>query len=325
VPADQFTYDGAPTISAVGPSSGPTGGATVVNLTGTGFADATGASFSASPGTYTITSDTSMTLISPSHSAAVVDITVTNETGSSPIGPADQFSYDATPAISSLSPAAGGTGGGDVVTITGTGFVPGSTSARFGLVAASALSCASTTTCSATSPAQSAGLVAVSVSTPAGTSAAVPADQFTFGTIAGARTATLAGSVAFPAVNASHGNENATDQAASIEVDDLSDTHAGWDVTLVASDLTGPNGATIAAGNLSVASYGGLTPVSGATTGIQPGSTGSLGSPTTLLSAAPGSGAGEYIQAFDLGLTVPADSVAGDYSGTLTVTVAPPV
>jgi hypothetical protein len=43
-----------------------------------------------------------------------------------------------------------------------------------------------------------------------------------------------------------------------------------------------------------------------------------------LLSAAAGSGVGDYTQAFDLGLVVPADSPAGDYSGTLTVTIAPP-
>jgi hypothetical protein len=40
---------------------------------------------------------------------------------------------------------------------------------------------------------------------------------------------------------------------------------------------------------------------------------------------ASGPGAGDYIQAFDLGLTVPANSLAGDYAGTLTVTIAPPV
>jgi hypothetical protein len=89
--------------------------------------------------------------------------------------------------------------------------------------------------------------------------------------------------------------------------------------------LAGPNGATIAAGNLSVTGYGALASVSGATTNIQAGTPGSIGSATTLLSAATGSGMGDYTQAFDVDLVLPADSLAGDYAGTLTVTIAPPV
>jgi hypothetical protein len=34
---------------------------------------------------------------------------------------------------------------------------------------------------------------------------------------------------------------------------------------------------------------------------------------------------GDYTQAFDVDLVLPADSLAGDYAGTLTVTIAPPV
>ena len=127
------------------------------------------------------------------------------------------------------------------------------------------------------------GLAAPAFATALGSG--VPA---TAGITAGDRTANLAGPIAFPAVSADHNIQSATDQPASIEVDDLTGTDAGWDVTLVASDLAGPNGGTIAAGNLSVAGYGGLASVSGATTGIQPGNTGSIGSATTLLSGPPG-------------------------------------
>ena len=287
--ADQFTYVPAPTISGATPSAGPLAGGTVVTITGTNFSGVTGVSFGAlAAPTIAVNSATQLSATSPAGVAGVVDLTVTTPGGPSTTNAFDKFTHDAVPAISSISPTAGGTGGGDVVTITGTGFVPGSTSAHFGLVAASALSCASTTTCSATSPAQGAGLVGITVTTPGGTSAAVPAAEFTFATTSGVRTATLEGSIAVPAVNASHSNEDATDQPASIEVDDLTGTDAGWDVTLVASDLAGPNGGTIAAGNLSVAGYGGLASVSGATTGIQPGNTGSIGSATTLLSGPPG-------------------------------------
>jgi len=42
------------------------------------------------------------------------------------------------------------------------------------------------------------------------------------------------------------------------------------------------------------------------------------------LKAPVGSGVGDYTQAFNVGLSMPADSLAGDYAGTLTVTIAPP-
>ena len=75
---------------------------------------------------------------------------------------------------------------------------------------------------------------------------------------------------------------------------------------------------------MSVDSFGDLTPISGVSTGITTGSTGSIGSAVTLLSAPVTDGVGDYTQAFDLGMVVPADSLAGSYSGTLTVTIAPP-
>ena len=63
----------------------------------------------------------------------------------------------------------------------------------------------------------------------------------TAGVIGGDRTATLGGDVAFPAVDASHSDVAATDQATSVEVNDLSATDAGWAVTIVSSDLAGPS------------------------------------------------------------------------------------
>jgi YVTN family beta-propeller protein len=146
----------------------------------------------------------------------------------------------------------------------------------------------------------------------------------------GDRTATLGGDIAFPPVDASHSDVTATAQSTSIEANDLSATYAGWNVTVVASALAGSGGValamngSIAADNLSVASYGALSSNPGDTTGVSAGDASPIGTPVVLLSAAAGSGVGDYTQAFDLGLVVPADSPAGDYSGTLTVTIAPP-
>jgi len=55
-----------------------------------------------------------------------------------------------------------------------------------------------------------------------------------------------------------------------------------------------------------------------------PGTPATIGTPITLLKAPVGYGVGDYTQAFNVGLSMPADSLAGDYAGTLTVTIAPP-
>ena len=129
---------------------------------------------------YTINSDTSITATSPAHAAGVADVVVTNETGSSSTSSADHFSYEALPSVTGISPAAGTTNGGDVVTITGTGFVVGSTTVAFGAGAGTSVSCTSTTSCSATSPAGSAGVVDLTVTTAGGTSTISSADHFTY-------------------------------------------------------------------------------------------------------------------------------------------------
>ena len=66
------------------------------------------------------------------------------------------------------------------MTVTGTGFT-GATRVSFGPVAATSLNVAGDATLTVTSPPGTAGTtVDVTVSTPAGTSTATPADQFTY-------------------------------------------------------------------------------------------------------------------------------------------------
>ena len=173
------------------------------------------------------------------------------------------------------------------------------------------------------------GLAAPAFATDLGSG--VPA---TAGITAGDRTANLEGAIAFPAVSADHNIQSATAQLTSIEVNDLSASNAGWNVTVVSSALVGTSGpalsldGTIAGSNLSVASYGALAVASGdtvgVTTNIVPGTPATIGTPIILLKAPVGYGVGDYTQAFNVGLSMPADSLAGDYAGTLTVTIAPP-
>jgi IPT/TIG domain-containing protein len=85
------------------------------------------------------------------------------------------------PTVTSIAPTTGSSLGGDVVTITGTGFdtVAGATSVTFGPNAAVAVTCATTTSCTATSPA-GLGTVDVVVSVNGQTSPTSAADQFTY-------------------------------------------------------------------------------------------------------------------------------------------------
>ena len=178
--ADHFTYDATPSVTGITPVAGPIAGGTVVTITGTGFADASGASFAGNAASYTIVSDTSITATTPAHAAGVVDVTVTNETGTSSTGSSDHFTYDATPSVTGITPVAGPIAGGTVVTITGTGFVVGSSTAKFGTSSGTSVSCSSSTSCTATSPGESAGVVDVTVTTPGGMSSSGSSDHFTY-------------------------------------------------------------------------------------------------------------------------------------------------
>jgi IPT/TIG domain len=90
------------------------------------------------------------------------------------------FNETSAPTVTAVSPTSGPVAGGEHVTVTGTGFT-GASEVSFGTVPASNLAVASDTQLSVTSPqAAAAGPVDVTVTTPAGTSAASPADQYTY-------------------------------------------------------------------------------------------------------------------------------------------------
>jgi len=178
--ADQFTYEGAPTVTAISPGMGGTAGGTSVTITGTNFTGATAVKFgSVTASGITVNSATSITATSPAGSAGVVNITVTTPIGTSTTSAADQFTYLAAPTVTSVSPNSGPLAGGSSVTITGTNFT-GATAVKFGTVTASGIAVTSATSITATSPAGSAGMVNITVTTPGGTSPTSAASQFTY-------------------------------------------------------------------------------------------------------------------------------------------------
>ncbi len=169
------------TVTAVSPISGPVAGGTPVTITGTGFSGATAVKFGATSVTPTVVSPTEITATSPAESAGTVDITVTDAAGTSPTSAADQFTYQAAPTVSAISPTSGVVAGGTSVAITGTNFA-GATAVDFGTEAAfPSYTVVNPTTITAFSPAELAGVsVDVTVTTPTGTSATSAADTFTY-------------------------------------------------------------------------------------------------------------------------------------------------
>jgi hypothetical protein len=94
------------------------------------------------------------------------------------------FTYTAqnpAPAVTSVSPSSGLPSGGTTVTITGTNLA-GATAITFGANPATGISCTATS-CTAAAPAGNPGTVGVQVTTPAGTSPATSAGQYTYATV----------------------------------------------------------------------------------------------------------------------------------------------
>ena len=192
-----------PGVTSIAPSSGPTAGGTTVTIGGTNLAtlDATGAvtalptvTFGANAATgVACTSATSCTAVSPV-GTGTVDVRVTLGGGTSAAVAGDQFTYVAPPpltgiAVTGIAPTSGATPGGTVVTITGqslatvdplTGAVTGLPTIAFGANAATSVTCATATLCTATSPAGAVGTVDVQVTLGTNTSPPVAADRFTY-------------------------------------------------------------------------------------------------------------------------------------------------
>ncbi len=220
-PADEFTYDPVPAITALEGDEGPLAGGEPVTITGSGFtssakvhfglAEATGMHFEGS---------TRMTVTAPA-GAGVVEVSVTTAGGTSPADEEDLFTYDPIPTLAKIEPGEGPAGGGTAVKITGTGFTKAST-VSFGGSASSAVTMSSPTELTARAPAGS-GTVDVTVGTAGGTSAKSEADRFIYqplpwigtvapaeGPAAGGTTVTITGENFTAASKVSFGSSPAT-------------------------------------------------------------------------------------------------------------------
>ena len=153
-----------PTVTGIGPATGPTSGGTAVTITGTSFAAGATVTFGANAATnVTVLNGSTISATSPA-GVGTVTVTVTNSTGRSG-SLSNAFTYTGSnpaPAVTSITPNTGTANGGTAVSITGTGFLAGAT-VSLGGAAATNVNVVSSTSITATTPAHAAGAVAVTV------------------------------------------------------------------------------------------------------------------------------------------------------------------
>lgn len=282
-PNDIYTYfvtgstQVAPAITGVKPAGGTLLGGTTVQISGTGFVGTTKVTFDLlNAAKYSVNSSTQITAVTPPHAAGIVDIIVTTLIGVSPVVAADNYTYTLVgstvtppapaPSITSISPTLGLVDGGTTVVITGTGFnganpVTGVNGVKFGELNATSYTVDSNTQITAVSPAHLAGVVDIVVTSLNGSSAIVPADNYTYysvampapsitglnpaiGTSAGGTTVVITGS-GFTRVIGANGVKFGDLNAASYSVDSdnqitaVTNAHAVGVVDVVATSLNG--------------------------------------------------------------------------------------
>jgi subtilase family serine protease len=180
------TIGASPVITSVSPAGGPLAGGTAVTVSGTGFFAGETVNFGKVPATnVVVVSATKITCASPKGAAGTVDVSVESPGGTiSPTTPLDRFIYCPVPTLTLLSHTSGPVVG-EQVTVTGTGFILGDTTVKFGKTVCSpnSVSVSSPTSLSCGAPPEAVGTVDVTVTTPGGTTAISAADKFTYDAI----------------------------------------------------------------------------------------------------------------------------------------------
>lgn len=165
--AGGFTYDNAPSITAVNPANGSPLGGDAITISGADFtADATVTIDGSAATSVTFVDSMTLTAVTPAHAPGAVDVTVTNLNGSGTLS--SGFTYDAPPTLTSLAPANGSPLGTTVVTLTGTGF-NALTTVSFDGIAATSVTFIDALTLEAVAPAHAPGVVDVTVTNANGT------------------------------------------------------------------------------------------------------------------------------------------------------------
>lgn len=181
-----------PTVTSMLPSNGDAAGGNLVVIYGTGFASGAVVRFGAvlSPNVTVAGTTAIIATVPPGTAGTSQTVIITNPDGST-VAASTPFTYNAAPAstlsVSSISPTTGAASGGTLVTIAGTGFLPGAT-VYFGNTPGTNVSVTDSTLLSVVAPAGTLGTsVLVSVNNSNGFTTLAPG-SFAFGSAAGSST-----------------------------------------------------------------------------------------------------------------------------------------
>jgi IPT/TIG domain len=173
-----------PIVTKLKPPKGSSTGGNAVTITGQNLAHAISVTFGETE-TTSITADSpdSLTVTAPP-GVGTVDVVVTTENGESKTSSGDHYTYG-KPTITAVSPNHGPTTGGSEVTVSGSGFEPGSsgTTFAFGKNQASSVECTSSSSCTMNTPASfkgKKGTVKVQAKVNGKGSSAAPAATFIY-------------------------------------------------------------------------------------------------------------------------------------------------
>lgn len=171
----------APRVTSVSAASGPTAGGTRITIRGAHFSRVTAVRFGTRYGTHvSVVSSTKLRVTAPPHGAARVDVRVTTRHGgTSAAVRADRYRYVPPPAVSSVSPSSGRTGGNTRVHVVGAHYV-NVRAVYFGTARATRVTVTWSGGLYVTAPPHAAGAVEVRVVTAFGSTRPVAAGRFRY-------------------------------------------------------------------------------------------------------------------------------------------------
>jgi len=231
--AGKYSY-GVPTVTLLNPVAGAAEGGNSVVITGTGFTGVTAVKFGLVAATsYVVNSPTQITAVAPAGTAGTtVDVTVTTPAGTSATSGSDNDYAYGVPTVTALDPDTGTTLGGTLVTITGTSFVEGATVSFGSGNPATDVIVVNATTITCLSPPHEVGVVDVTVTTPAGTSAAAgTGNDYTY--------LLNTADVAFALTSPAPGGGNSITGGGAVRTVEVKVVNATTSVVLTGTKLTG--------------------------------------------------------------------------------------
>lgn len=322
-----YNYVSAPALTAISPSAGPVAGGQSVVITGTNLLTTSAVTIGGVAVTsFLAVNDTTVNAQTAAGTVGSADVVVTTAAGSATLSKG--YRYAAVPAITSVTPNGGPSGGGTQVVIAGTDLASVS-SVKFGTNAAS-FQQNSSTKITAFAPAGTAGAVTIAVTTPGGTvnqpsaftyynQPAVSSINPVVGSVGGGTSVTLSGSNLAGATAVTFGSAAATIN--SVTANSITVTAPAHALGAVTVTVTTPGGSANAPASFTYQPgpvISGISPLSGP----QSGGTAVVISGTNLGSAAAvsfGGNNGSITANTATSITVTAP--AGTYAGAVNVLV----